>query len=351
MCWSVVVCKCNLLAHYFAPPPFFFFFLSFFLLLLPLLFPSSSIVDDDGMTALHFAAWYGHPACCQALINANANINAFDHDGATAAHAAAHNGQLATLMVLVETGKCDLLRTDNESQTPKDTGIKQKQVDVVEYLKVMEEDCRRNTDLERLTALHNEATERVKEYKPDVTRAVKDAKKKVAMLEKEAKKLRKETLKLKKERKKGGGGSGSSSIAGGDGPTSFSRMAMGNVSSRSDSPATVAVLAGLGTAQAPSNLGGNSPKPEPRGAARPLPAVPTVAPDVAADMVLAQFDDEESGGLAAFLASLDMGDFARLFSKANMDLEQLQACDQAELARLGIPSGARRKIWKALHPT
>jgi len=308
--------------------------------------------DDDGMTALHFAAWYGHPACCQALVNANADINAFDHDGATAAHAAAHNGQLATLMVLVETGKCDLLRTDNESQSPKDTAIKQKQVDVVEYLKVMEEDCRRNTDLERLTALFHEATERVKEYKPEVTKAVKEAKKKVVALEKEAKKLRKETMKLKKERKKGGGGSGAAGIAaGGDGPTSFSKMAMGNATSRSDSPATVAALASLSAPRTSSNLGGNSPKPEPRGAARPLPAVPTVAPDVAADMVLAQYDDEESGGLAAFLASLDMEDFARLFSKANMDLEQLQGCDQAELARLGIPSGARRKIWKALHPT
>jgi hypothetical protein len=185
------------------------------------------------MTPLHFAAWYGNPTCVQALINANANINAFDHDGATAAHAASHNGMLNTLMVLVETGKCDLLITDNENQTPKDSAIKQQTVECVDYLKVMEEDQRRTNDLERLTKLFNDATAHSKEYKPEVTAAVKAGKKVVAQQEKEAKRERKETMKLKKK------GKDRPSVAteGGDGPTSFSKMAM--PSGRTGSPATV----------------------------------------------------------------------------------------------------------------
>jgi ankyrin repeat protein len=65
----------------------------------------------------------------QALISANANVGAFDHDGAAAQHAAAFNGQLATLMVLVESGQCDLLLTDNENQTAREAARQQQQGD------------------------------------------------------------------------------------------------------------------------------------------------------------------------------------------------------------------------------
>ena len=37
--------------------------------------------DADGMLPLHYASWYGHPLCCQALLAANAEVDAFDHDG------------------------------------------------------------------------------------------------------------------------------------------------------------------------------------------------------------------------------------------------------------------------------
>jgi ankyrin repeat protein len=47
----------------------------------------ASARDADGMTPLHYAAWYGHPLCVLALIEAGAEINAFDSDGATALHA------------------------------------------------------------------------------------------------------------------------------------------------------------------------------------------------------------------------------------------------------------------------
>ena len=43
--------------------------------------------DSDGMTPLHYAAWYGHSLCVLALIECGAEMDTFDNDGATALHA------------------------------------------------------------------------------------------------------------------------------------------------------------------------------------------------------------------------------------------------------------------------
>ena len=65
----------------------------------------------------------------------------------------------------------------------------------------------------------------------------------------------------------------------------------------------------------------------------------------------ADIEDDPTGGLGAFLSSMDMGDFTRLFTKAGKTLDAVAGMDQAEMARLGLPSGARRKIWNTLHPS
>ena len=116
-----------------------------------------SVADGDGMTPLHYAAWYGSVPCCQVLLAAGANPNNFDHDGATSLHCAAFNGQLACVVTLVEAG-ADILCgvsharapltqpsiTDNESLTAVDQAAREKHTHIVEYLRCIGTSLRRS---------------------------------------------------------------------------------------------------------------------------------------------------------------------------------------------------------------
>mmetsp|Transcript_20163 Transcript_20163/g.52321 ORF Transcript_20163/g.52321 Transcript_20163/m.52321 type:complete len:325 (-) Transcript_20163:134-1108(-) len=292
--------------------------------------------DNDGMTPLHYAAWYGHPNCCQALLSASADIDAFDHDGASPLHAAAYNGQLGCVIMLVESGASASM-TDNESQTPKDAAIAEKHKDIVTYLRAIEEDQKRESEVERCSRLLAAAQQHAKAWKPELVKAVKDAKKRQATLEKEAKRTRKETLKLKRLRtRKGSKGSATAAAAPAhDSPT------LGKLKRTKSRAASAASPVASPT---------TSPPPPPE--ARPLPDVPAVSPEVAAEMVLAEFeaDEDGGGGLLAFLESLDLKDFARLVTKEVSTLEELQQLGASELQRMGLPTGARKKILAILHP-
>ena len=96
----------------------------------------SSATDADGMTALHYAAWYGFASGCLALIAAGALVNKFDNDGATALHAAAFNGQLACVVALVDEG-ASVLITDNDNYTPADQADREKHEDISSFLRAM----------------------------------------------------------------------------------------------------------------------------------------------------------------------------------------------------------------------
>jgi ankyrin repeat protein len=78
-----------------------------------------SAEDAEGMTPLHYAAWYNAVTCCQVLVTAGASLTKFDrngiffltfalslyiHKGTTPLHCAAFNGQLAAVVYLVEAG-------------------------------------------------------------------------------------------------------------------------------------------------------------------------------------------------------------------------------------------------------
>eukprot|EP00039_Didymoeca_costata_P000396 m.45385 g.45385 ORF g.45385 m.45385 type:complete len:328 (+) comp10241_c0_seq1:127-1110(+) len=296
-----------------------------------------NVTDGDGMTPLHFAAWYGHPEACVALINANADINAFDHDGSSAMHAAAFNGQLPCIMTLVENGG-DALLTDNEGCTPKASAAKEKQTDVVNFLRIIEEEQKRQRNMETLKAAYEEALQECKQYKPEVTRAIKEAKKLISSTEKAEKKLKKETIKLKKERKKGKVGSPSLAQKG---PTTFSQMTM-PIGSNSAVGKTALLAARKSNVSEVSSENITE---------RPLPSPPKVNSDVAGEMVVAQFEadaEDDKKALGAFLKSLDIEEFARLFK--DITLAELQEYSAAKLQELGLPAGVRKKIWNKLHP-
>ena len=64
-------------------------------------------VDKELSTPLHWAAWKGHAAIIEILLDAGADIqahNANAHWGTTALHAAAHGNQKAAVEVLIRRG-------------------------------------------------------------------------------------------------------------------------------------------------------------------------------------------------------------------------------------------------------
>jgi len=63
--------------------------------------------DKDGSTPLHCAAWRGHAAVAELLLNAGADVNARnqnEHYGDTPLHAAAHGNQRAVAELLIGRG-------------------------------------------------------------------------------------------------------------------------------------------------------------------------------------------------------------------------------------------------------
>lgn len=76
--------------------------------------------DADGSTALHCAAWKGHPEVVAFLIAAGADAraeNSNDHWGTTPLHAAAHANQAAIVRMLIDAG-ADVNAKDGSGRTP-----------------------------------------------------------------------------------------------------------------------------------------------------------------------------------------------------------------------------------------
>jgi ankyrin repeat protein len=66
-----------------------------------------SVVDKEGCTGLHYAAWKGHAALIEVLLDAGSDIgahNANEHWGTTALHAAAHANNKDAAAVLIRRG-------------------------------------------------------------------------------------------------------------------------------------------------------------------------------------------------------------------------------------------------------
>lgn len=73
--------------------------------------------DDDGWAPLHYAAWYGHTAAVQLLLDRGANVNVVNQQNATALHFAAGAGRLETVQLLLQRG-ADRTVKNAEKQTP-----------------------------------------------------------------------------------------------------------------------------------------------------------------------------------------------------------------------------------------
>jgi ankyrin repeat protein len=70
-----------------------------------LLLDAHAIVNaatDEGWTALHGATSKGHTAVAQLLLDAHAEVNAAAHNGCTALHEAGHKGHAAVVQLLLD---------------------------------------------------------------------------------------------------------------------------------------------------------------------------------------------------------------------------------------------------------
>eukprot|EP00747_Dinoflagellata_sp_TGD_P166910 gnl/TRDRNA2_/TRDRNA2_190458_c0_seq1.p1 gnl/TRDRNA2_/TRDRNA2_190458_c0~~gnl/TRDRNA2_/TRDRNA2_190458_c0_seq1.p1 ORF type:complete len:222 (-),score=53.37 gnl/TRDRNA2_/TRDRNA2_190458_c0_seq1:95-760(-) len=73
--------------------------------------------QELGMTALMFSAQAGSEGCVQMLLDANADVNAFEEDGWTALHFAAKEGNFEVCSKLMA-AKADTNATNSEDRTP-----------------------------------------------------------------------------------------------------------------------------------------------------------------------------------------------------------------------------------------
>ncbi|EGD78145.1 hypothetical protein PTSG_09021 [Salpingoeca rosetta] len=316
----------------------------------------ANVVDGDGMRPLHYAAWYGHPGCIQALLSAGAEIDAHDYDGATALHAAAYNGQLNTALLLVEQG-ADATITDNNNETACEVAVEEGHELVAKFLKLAEEDHKADKVMQRMEKALAEAKEKAKAARSEYAKGHKEAKKTVAELEKEARKQAKKTLKAKKRKKsKGGDVPEAGPVEKGAAPTSFSQLAgMSGAPASTSSPARPQRRRTSSTDNGSTGTGMRD-----RGASRTsMTSAHSQSTDGGGDvrsrrsdtgMLLAQLgaDKDDGEALRLFLATLDMQEFARVFEDEGMSLEDLQQCSAADLKKLGLPSGVRKKLTAAL---
>ena len=60
--------------------------------------------DDNGMTPLHYAAFFSHRQIAELLIATGADVNAKEEDGMTPLHVAAHKGHKEIAELLIATG-------------------------------------------------------------------------------------------------------------------------------------------------------------------------------------------------------------------------------------------------------
>ena len=72
--------------------------------------------DNEGLTALHGAAAYGHVEVTKALLEAGAEVNRADNEGYTALHRAAENCHVEVIKVLLEAG-AEVDHANNEGVT------------------------------------------------------------------------------------------------------------------------------------------------------------------------------------------------------------------------------------------
>ena len=73
--------------------------------------------DDDGMTALHIAAWVGSSDCVEWLLDHEANINCTENHDRSPLHLAARDGHVDTINTLLERG-AELNAVDKHDRTP-----------------------------------------------------------------------------------------------------------------------------------------------------------------------------------------------------------------------------------------
>lgn len=84
------------------------------------------ITEDDGTTPLHCAAWKGHAAVAELLLDAGADVNALNQDGhygGTPLHAAAHGNQKAVAELLITRGADLTLKSCNDRTPLEETAI------------------------------------------------------------------------------------------------------------------------------------------------------------------------------------------------------------------------------------
>ncbi|EQK98278.1 Ankyrin repeat-containing domain protein [Ophiocordyceps sinensis CO18] len=66
----------------------------------------ATLATDDGVTALHTAAFHGSEAASRLLVDAGANVSAVNFDQETPLHVAAMFGHTAVLKLLIESNSC-----------------------------------------------------------------------------------------------------------------------------------------------------------------------------------------------------------------------------------------------------
>ena len=92
--------------------------------------------DENQRSCLHCAAWNGHLAVVQYLVEQGADKEAKDNAGDTALHLAAYAGELAVVQYLVEQG-ADKEAKNKQGNKPLDDARSQHQSAVVSYLEAV----------------------------------------------------------------------------------------------------------------------------------------------------------------------------------------------------------------------